>query len=45
LVVNGASDLVVSVLGESGRHARLAVGVAVLPLDACVEVAAIFLAA
>jgi enamine deaminase RidA (YjgF/YER057c/UK114 family) len=43
LVVNGASDLLVSVLGESGKHARLAVGVAALPLDACVEVAAIFL--
>jgi enamine deaminase RidA (YjgF/YER057c/UK114 family) len=45
LVVNGASDLVVSVLGESGKHARLAVGVAALPLDACVEVAAIFVTA
>jgi len=45
LVVNGASDLVVSVLGESGKHARLAVGVAALPLDACVEVAAVFLTA
>ena len=43
LVVNGASDLLVSVLGESGKHARLAVGVAALPLDACVEIAAIFL--
>ena len=45
LVVNGASDLLVSVLGESGKHARLAVGVAALPLDACVEIAAIFLTA
>ena len=42
-VVNGASDLVVSVFGENGKHARFAVGVDALPLDACVEVAAIFL--
>lgn len=42
-IVNGASDLVVSVFGESGKHARFAVGVDALPLDACVEVAAIFL--
>ncbi len=41
-VVNGASDLLVAVLGERGRHARFAVGVAALPLGACVEVAAIF---
>jgi enamine deaminase RidA (YjgF/YER057c/UK114 family) len=44
-IVNGASDLVVSVFGESGKHARFAVGVDALPLDACVEVAAIFFAA
>ena len=44
-IVNGASDLVVSVFGESGKHARFAVGVDALPLDACVEVAAIFLTA
>jgi enamine deaminase RidA (YjgF/YER057c/UK114 family) len=37
-VVNGASDLLVDVFGESGRHARSAIGVAVLPLDAPVEV-------
>ncbi|MFF3440753.1 RidA family protein [Streptosporangium sp. NPDC002721] len=37
-VVNGASDLLAAVLGEAGRHARSAVGVAVLPLDAPVEV-------
>jgi len=41
-VVNGASDLVAAVLGENGRHARFAVGVAQLPLDAAVEVEAIF---
>ena len=37
-VVNGASDLLGKVLGDKGRHARSAVGVAVLPLDAPVEV-------
>lgn len=37
-VANGASDLLLEVFGESGRHARAAVGVNVLPLDAPVEV-------
>lgn len=37
-VVNGASDLLAEVFGDAGRHARSAVGVAVLPLDAPVEV-------
>ncbi|GAA2881103.1 RidA family protein [Streptosporangium fragile] len=37
-VVNGASELLAEVLGEQGKHARSAVGVAVLPLDAPVEV-------
>ncbi len=37
-VINGASDLIGGVFGEAGRHARSAVGVAVLPLDAPVEV-------
>jgi enamine deaminase RidA (YjgF/YER057c/UK114 family) len=37
-VANGASELLGEVFGESGRHARSAVGVAVLPLDAPVEV-------
>ncbi len=37
-VANGASDFLVSVFGEAGRHARSAVGVAVLPLDSPVEV-------
>jgi enamine deaminase RidA (YjgF/YER057c/UK114 family) len=37
-VINGASDLLGEVFGEAGRHARSAVGVAVLPLDAPVEV-------
>jgi enamine deaminase RidA (YjgF/YER057c/UK114 family) len=37
-VVNGASELLIEVFGEAGRHARSAVGVAELPLDAPVEV-------
>ena len=41
-VVNGASDLFVEVLGDRGRHARSAVGVAALPFGAAVEVEAIF---
>ena len=40
-VANGASDLLVDVFGEQGRHARAAVGVAELPLGASVEVAMI----
>ena len=38
LVANGASGLLQEILGEAGRHARSAVGVAALPLDAPVEV-------
>ncbi|MSP20977.1 MAG: RidA family protein [Alphaproteobacteria bacterium] len=41
-VINGASDLVAEVLGEAGRHARFAVGADSLPLDAAVEIDAIF---
>ncbi|WP_422742018.1 RidA family protein [Mycobacterium sp. WMMD1722] len=37
-VINGASDLLVSVFGDAGQHARSAVGVAELPLGAPVEV-------
>ena len=37
-VMNGASDLLVQVFGESGRHARTSVGVAELPLNISVEV-------
>jgi enamine deaminase RidA (YjgF/YER057c/UK114 family) len=37
-VVNGASEFLAEVFGEAGSHARSAVGVAVLPLDAPVEV-------
>jgi enamine deaminase RidA (YjgF/YER057c/UK114 family) len=40
-VANGASDLMVALFGEAGRHARAAVGVAALPLGAAVEVDAI----
>jgi len=41
LVANGASDFLVAVLGERGRHARSAVGTAALPLNAPVEIEAI----
>ena len=41
-VMNGASDLVGAALGEIGAHARSTIGVAQLPLGACVEVEAIF---
>jgi enamine deaminase RidA (YjgF/YER057c/UK114 family) len=41
-VMNGASDLIVRVFGERGRHARAAVGVNTLPLGVAVEVDAIF---
>jgi len=37
-VMNGASDLMVTAFADKGRHARSTVGVAVLPLDAAVEV-------
>ena len=40
-VANGASELMVALFGEAGRHARSAVGVPVLPLGAAVEVDAI----
>jgi enamine deaminase RidA (YjgF/YER057c/UK114 family) len=41
-VMNGASDLMVAVFGDKGRHARSTVGVAVLPADAAVEVEGTF---
>lgn len=41
-VMNGASDLMVAILGEAGRHARSTIGVAQLPLDSAVEIEAIF---
>jgi enamine deaminase RidA (YjgF/YER057c/UK114 family) len=41
-VINGASDFLVEVFGEAGRHARAAVGVSELPLGAAVEVEFMF---
>jgi len=41
-VINGASDLMVEVFGEAGRHARFAVGAPSLPLGAAVEIDAVF---
>lgn len=41
-VMNGASDLAVAVFGDAGRHARSTIGVPSLPLDAPVEVEAMF---
>ncbi|MBF9234082.1 RidA family protein [Microvirga alba] len=41
-VMNGASDLMVEVFGDKGRHARSTVGVAELPLDVAVEVEGMF---
>ncbi len=40
-VANGASEMMVRIFGEAGKHARSAVGVPVLPLDASVEIDAI----
>ena len=42
-VLNGASDLMVDVLGDKGRHTRVAVGVSSLPLGCAVEVDAVLL--
>jgi len=41
-VMNGASDLFIDVLGEAGRHTRMAVGVSALPYDVAVEVEGTF---
>jgi len=41
-VINGASELLGDIFGESGQHARSAVGVAVLPLDTPVEIEFLF---
>lgn len=41
-VVNGASDFLVEVLGDAGRHSRSAVGVAALPLGVAVEIDGVF---
>jgi enamine deaminase RidA (YjgF/YER057c/UK114 family) len=41
-VINGASDLMVAILGDNGRHARFALGAASLPLDVAVEIDGVF---
>ncbi len=41
-VANGASDLMVEVFGDKGKHARSAVGAGSLPLNVCVEVEGVF---
>jgi enamine deaminase RidA (YjgF/YER057c/UK114 family) len=41
-VINGASDFLVAILGDVGRHARSAVSAASLPLGVAVEIEAIF---
>lgn len=41
-IMNGASDLMVAVFGEKGRHTRAAVGVNALPLGVAIEIDAIF---
>lgn len=42
LVINGASDVVCDIMGEKGKHSRIAVGANSLPKNASVEVASIF---
>ena len=42
LIMNGASDLIVAILGDVGKHTRTTIGVAELPMGAAVEVEAIF---
>jgi enamine deaminase RidA (YjgF/YER057c/UK114 family) len=41
-VINGASDLIVNIFGDKGKHSRFAVGVAALPLNVPVEIDGIF---
>jgi enamine deaminase RidA (YjgF/YER057c/UK114 family) len=41
LVANGGSDLIVKALGDKGKHTRVAIGVAALPLGAAVEIDAV----
>ena len=41
-MINGASDLIVDIFGDAGKHSRFAIGVASLPFNAAVEVAATF---
>ncbi len=42
-VVNGASELMVELFGDAGRHARTAIGAAVMPFDVAIEVEGMFL--
>lgn len=42
MIINGASDLMVAVLGDAGRHARFAVGASSLPMNVTVEIDAVF---
>ncbi|MEY3348574.1 MAG: hypothetical protein RLY46_613, partial [Bacteroidota bacterium] len=37
-VINGCSDLLVAIFGEKGKHARSAIGMSSLPMDAAVEI-------
>jgi enamine deaminase RidA (YjgF/YER057c/UK114 family) len=41
-IINAASDLIVEIFGERGKHTRIAVGANTLPLNACVEISAVF---
>jgi enamine deaminase RidA (YjgF/YER057c/UK114 family) len=41
-VLNGASDQLVEIFGEEGRHARTAMGVSELPMGAALEIEAVF---
>jgi len=41
-VINGASDLIVEIFGDAGKHSRFAIGVSALPFNAAVEIAATF---
>ncbi|MEE8516886.1 MAG: RidA family protein [Alphaproteobacteria bacterium] len=41
-VVNGASELMIDIFGEAGRHARTAIGAAVMPFDVAIEVEGTF---
>lgn len=42
-IINGASDLIVELLGDAGKHARAAIGVASLPMNAPVEIEVTFI--
>jgi enamine deaminase RidA (YjgF/YER057c/UK114 family) len=42
MVINGASDLMVEVFGDRGKHSRFAVGANALPFDVPVEIEAVF---